>query len=135
MNLRIVRRGRWTVYAVCTERGDCPLLSFLQEGEPKGWQSKEKGRMLARLASVAEDGPPRNAEACHQVDDEIWQLEQGRVRVLWFYDEGRVVVLSHGFLKSSRKTPEREKRTARAALKRYRDAKRRGEIRLLEDRG
>jgi len=30
MKLQIVREGEWRVLAVCTERGDCDLLDFLE---------------------------------------------------------------------------------------------------------
>jgi len=68
-----------------------------------------------------------------EIEDEIWQVKLGRVRILWFYDEGRIVVLSHGFLKSTRKTPEAEKSRARSALKEYREAKARHRLKILED--
>jgi phage-related protein len=119
------------------------LLSFLYEGseplptgdrKPKGRIPKEKLRLLSRLTAIAETGPPRNVEICHQVDDEIWQVEQGRIRILWFYDEGKIIVLSHGFLKSTPKTPESEKRTAREALKRYKAAKQARTLTVLEDK-
>ena len=117
------------------------VLDFLYEGSaptpfgfrPQGPLAKQKIRMLARLADVAETGPPRNVKICHQIDDDIWQIEHGRVRVLWFYDEGRVVVLSQGFIKSTQKTPEAEKRLARSALKEYREAKARRKLKILED--
>ncbi len=89
--------------------------------------------MLARLAAMAENGPPRNVKICHQIDDDIWQIELGPVRILWFYDEGRVVVLSHGFIKKTRKTPEGEKSLASAALKAYREAKAKRKLKILED--
>lgn len=141
MVLREVYRGQWTLLAVCDERGDCPLLEFLYEGstptpfgfQPRGPIASQKIRMLARLAAVAETGPPRNVKICHQIDGNIWQIELGRVRILWFYDEGRIVVLSHGFLKSSQKTPEAEKSLARAALREYREAKARRRLKILED--
>lgn len=141
MVLRVIRRGLWALFAVCNERGDCPLLDFLYEDStptpfgfrPRGPLAKQKIRMLARLAAVAETGPPRNVKICHQIDDEIWQIELGRVRILWFYDEGRVVVLANGFVKSSQKTPEAEKSLARAALKEYRKAKARRRLKILED--
>jgi phage-related protein len=131
MNLRIVRRARWRLYAVCSDRGECPLLDFLGERDRR---SKEKLRMIARLQNMAEEGPPLNTSICHQIEDGIWQVEAGRIRVLWFYDEGRMIVLSHGFIKATQKTPEQEKRTARENLRRYKDAKRRNTIRVLEDR-
>ncbi len=143
MNLRLVQRRRWSIFAVCNARGDCPLLDFLFEGSiespdgtraGKGWEAKEKVRMLARLQAVAEAGPPRNVDICHRIEPDIWQFEAGRIRVLWFYDEDRLVILSHGFMKSSPKTPETEKRIAREALARYKQAKRAGTIKVLEEK-
>jgi phage-related protein len=141
MKLRLVRRSWWTLYAVCTDRGACPLLDFLHSGvqvtsqglRPKGPVANEKVRMLARLDAVAQDGPPRNAKICHQIEEDLWQIELGRIRVLWFYDAGRIILLSHGFLKSTQKTPEAEKRMAREALKRYREAKATNSIEFMED--
>src|SRR5579885_2566894 len=102
MKVRLVRRGRWALYAACTERGDCPLLDFLYSGvevtpeglRPKGPIANEKVRMLARLEAVAQNGPPRNTKICHQIEEGLWQIELGRVRVLWFYDAGRIILLS-----------------------------------------
>lgn len=141
MRLRVVRRGLWTVLAVCNERGDCPLLDFLYEGstptpwglQPKGPLASQKVRMLARLAEIAVNGPPRNPKICHQIEADLWQVELGRVRILWFYDQGRIVILSHGFLKQTTKTPETEKQTAREALRQYREARARNQLRILED--
>lgn len=117
------------------------MLDFLYDGlsltpwgvQAKGALANQKMRMLARLAEVAQNGPPRNAKICHQIETDLWQLELGRIRILWFYDQGRVVILSHGFLKQTQKTPEAEKQAAREALKRYRDAKARNQLRILED--
>ena len=64
--------------------------------------------MLALLQRVAEVGPPRNAEISHQIQGAIWQFRSGRVRVLWFYGQGREVLLSNAFEKDSRKTPRAE---------------------------
>ena len=89
--------------------------------------------MLARLADMAQSGPPRNVKICHQIEEDIWQTELGRIRILWFYDEGRVIVLSHGFLKKTPRTPEAEKSVARASLKLYREAKAKRTLRILED--
>jgi phage-related protein len=141
MKIKMVRRGVWSLYAACTERGDCPLLDFLYEGSwvtraglrPKDARANEKVRMLARLAAVADTGPPRNAKICHQIDEEIWQIELGRIRILWFYDAGKIIILSHGFLKASAKTPEREKQMAREALRRYAEAKTSKKLEILED--
>lgn len=127
MRLEVVRSGCWQVLAVCTERGQCPLLEFL--GGLEGSLAGDGRRMLALLARVADQGPPRNAEASHQVGGGLWELIQGRLRVLWFYDVGRVVVCSHGFIKRTQKTPARELDLARASRARYLRAR---ERRLIE---
>ena len=141
MTLRVVCRGQWTILATCDSRSDCPLLEFLYQDsaptpfgfQPRGPVANQKVRMLARLAEMAQSGPPRNVKICHQIEDEIWQIELGRIRILWFYDEGRVIVLSHGFIKKTPRTPEAEKSIARAALKLYREAKAKRKLRILED--
>jgi phage-related protein len=140
MKLRLVYRATWTIAAICTDRGDCPLWEFLTEGvnDPEGEPGarsplgKERVRLLARLRVIARDGLPRNTAISHQIEPEIWQLEEGRIRVLWFYDQGKMIIVAHGFIKKTQKTPEREKLIARASLKRYRAAKLRGAVRLME---
>jgi phage-related protein len=127
MRLEVVRSGCWQVLAVCTERGQCPLLEFLDGLE--GSLAGDSRRMLALLARVADQGPSRNVEVSHQVGGALWELIQGRLRVLWFYDVGRVVVCSHGFVKRTQKTPARELDLARASRARYLRAR---ERRLIE---
>jgi len=105
-----------------------------EEPQARSQIGKERLRLLARLRSLALNGPPRNAAISHQIEPEIWQIEEGRLRVLWFYDSGKLIIASHGFVKRTQKTPEREKLVAREALKRYRAAKLRGAIRMLEDK-
>jgi phage-related protein len=106
MRLERIRSGRWTVLAVCTERGDCPLAGFLSA--LSGDLARDGRRLLALLERVAVDGPPRNVEVSHQLAEGIWQFAQGRLRALWFYDEGRLVIVTHGFVKRSRKAPAAE---------------------------
>lgn len=122
MTLWRVRKAAWDVLALCGPRGDCLLLEFLTGLEA---HLEADGRaMLRLLAFVAEQGPPRNVETSHKIAGEIWELIAGRLRVLWFYDEGRRVVCSHGFLKRTRKTPVAELDRAKAAYEGYRVAKR-----------
>lgn len=131
MRLRRVRRAQWDVLAVCSPRGECPLLEFL------GGLNAElaaDGRAMLRLLSLAsEQGPPRNTELSHKLAGEIWEFIAGRLRVLWFYDEGRVIVCSHGFMKRTRKTPMSEIDRAQAARRGYRAAKWTRTLRVTEE--
>ena len=117
MKLLRVRRAGWQILAICAERGDCPLLEFLAGLE--GRMARDGRRMLRLLDRTAVAGPPRNTDISHQLAAGIWQFIQGRVRVLWFYDEGRRIICSHGFVKRSRETPAREIRRARDSRRHY----------------
>lgn len=121
MRLRRVTRSRWDVLAICGTRGDCPLLEFLAGLDAR---LAADGRAMLRLLSfAAEHGPPHNVEVSHKIAGAIWEFIAGRLRVLWFYDEGRLVVCTHGFVKRTRKTPAAEIDRALAAYRAYQDAK------------
>jgi phage-related protein len=130
MKLRRVRRARWDVLAICGRRGECPLLEFLAGLEA---QLESDGRTMLRLLSfTAEQGPPHNVELSHKIAGEIWELVAGRLRVLWFYDEGRLVVCSHGFVKRTQKTPPGEIDRAQAAYAAYQVAKKAGALEVAD---
>lgn len=89
--------------------------------------------MLELLDRVASNGPPRNTDISHQIEQEIWEFIKGRIRVLWFYDRGSVVVCTHGFVKDSRKTPKREIESALRVRQQYFAAKRANAIQIEDD--
>jgi phage-related protein len=130
LRLRQIRSGEWRIVAVCTPRGDCPLLEFL--ATQQGHLARDSRRMLRLLERVAQQGPPRNTDVSHQIGDSLWEFIQGQLRVLWFYDEGRIVVCSHGFVKKGRKAPRGEIARARESQDQYRWARRKGEITIQE---
>jgi phage-related protein len=121
MHLIPVVIGRYAVYALASQRERCPLLDFLGDLAPN--LQGDRDRMLALLARVGEHGPPRNTEVSHQVDDKIFEFIQGRLRVLWFYEEGMAVICTGGFIKKSQKTPRREKEQAKTLMQQYFESK------------
>lgn len=121
-----VRKGLWELLAVGTPRGECPLFEFL--GNLEGNLAKDALRVLKLLDRVADQGPPRNTEISHELEDGIWEFIQGRLRILWFYDVGKLIICSHGFVKKSQKTPRSEIRRAQLHRKIYLRAQRRGRI-------
>lgn len=130
LRLKLIKREAWAVYAACTADGSCPLEEFLGDGSSL---RKDKDRMLRRLEEVSRRGPYYLPDISHQIEGEIRQTEQGRIRVLWFFDKGHVIVCSHGFVKKSKKTPEREKATARRTLNAYHEAVAANALIVLED--
>lgn len=113
-------QGTYRVYATCDARGTPELLAFLEELDAN--MQKDRTRMLALLERVAEAGPPRNTDLSHKLDEGIWEFIRGRLRVCWFFDEGKVVVCTHGFVKKSQKTPKQQLQKANDRRKSYFEA-------------
>jgi phage-related protein len=86
--------------------------------------------MRELLDRVAESGPPRNTEISYDLDKRkgIWEFIQGDLRVLWFYDEGRLIICSHGIVKKRRRTPRNDINRACRTFNAYTDAKARRQL-------
>lgn len=132
MKLLKLHEGQYTVHAVCDERGEAQLLEFL-EGLGANYRSSRDG-MLNLLERCAAHGPPRNADLKHRLDDGIYELIKGQLRVVFFTDAGKLIICSHGFLKKSRKVPTREIEAARQARKQYHAARQANQLEIMEDR-
>ncbi len=133
MNLLLVSKGFYTVYAVAKSRERCELLEFL-EGLGQTLQ-KDSDRMLALLGRVAMEGPPRNTEISHQIKGKLFEFIQGRLRVLWFYDEGRLIICTGGFVKKGRKTPRGEIDHAIQLMDDYFEDKKKAQIQIYGEEG
>jgi phage-related protein len=121
--LRMPWKGKFELLAVCRDRGDCLLLEFFDELEAN--LVKDRDRMVSLLEKAAVSGPPKhNTDASKRLDDGVYEFIRGSLRVLWFYDSGRVIVCTHGFVKKGQKTPRQEIETAKRYMARYQAAKR-----------
>lgn len=128
---RLPFQGTYRIFAACDNRGDCALLDFL--ADLGAGLEKDGDRMLTVLEKVAQQGPLRNDRVSHKIDGDIWEFIQGRLRVLYFYDEGRVVVCTHGFVKKTQKAPKGEIATANRVREQYHAAKRQGNLYIEEE--
>ncbi len=117
MILKEIAWGTFLLLAPMSERGECDLLGFLNGIEAN--LRRDRDRLLNLLDRMARDGPPRKVEICHQIKGPIWQCETGRLQVLWFYDEGRIIICCNGFIKKTRKTPPGEVTKAKDVHRRY----------------
>ena len=130
MRLTLLGHAEWTVLAVMTERGNCEVLDLLMSSGKPG------ERMLADLTQrMPQHGPPRNTEASKALRDRILELREpvskgGTLRVLYFYDAGKVIVCANAVLKKSRKTPDELIDAAVEVRKRYWVASRQRKIRI-----
>lgn len=116
--------------AAVTDRGECLLADFLDELE--GDLADDGSRMVAVLEQVASDGPRRDTQVSRQIGPGLFEFRKGRIRIAWFYDEGTLVVCTHGFIKKTPKTPPAEIRKATSIRNRYFIDKRNGNIRFEE---
>jgi phage-related protein len=94
--------------------------------------------MLALLRQqVPTRGPPHNEEVSKHLLSDIYEFRKtpGRgpaLRVLWFYDEGRIVVCTHGFWKTTQRTPAVEIEKARKLRRDYLLSKRNRTLRIVD---
>lgn len=97
----------------------------------QGTLRRQAMKAWALLERVAEVGPNRlGPELSKALTAEIFEFRPGDLRVLWFYDAGRVVVCTHGFAKKSRRTPRSEIERAEASRQRYFDSKKRRSLEI-----
>ena len=101
---------KFSVCAPGESQTDCELRSFFSGLESN--LKKDGRRMLGLLKRVAQRGPDLNPDICHQVEEKIFQFSQGRIRVLWFYDQNKIILCTHGFVKKTQKTPQKELKLA-----------------------
>lgn len=130
MILRHVVTGSFRVVAAVTDRGECSLVDFLEGLD--GDLADDGSRMVAVLERVASGGPRRDTQVSRQIGPGLFEFRKGRIRIVWFYDEGMLVICTHGFVKKTQKTPPAEIHKAMSIHNRYFVDKRNGNIRFEE---
>jgi len=110
------------------EKINLPYFEFQQEAlhrAPKEWP-----KLVRILDYVVEAGPPKDAEKSKQLREGIFEFRtKGGLRLLWFYDECRVVICTNGYVKQSQKTPPQQLNEAIQWKNRYFEAKQTGKLR------
>lgn len=135
--MRLVRlaQRRWEVLAVCDSRGRCPVTDFL--ADLKGTTYQIAAEQMAQLLSVQipANGPPKTEPLCKSLGNGLYELRKQpkgkKLRVLWFYGGGAVVVCAVAFTKAE-KTPRAELDRARGWKKAYLEAKENGTIEIVD---
>ena len=123
--MRRIREAEYGIFAIGDE-SECAVLSFLIKLSKD--DNIEFAKIQARLDQTSHNGPPHNKEQCNTLGDGCFELKTKRVRIACFWDEGRLIVCSHAFLKKKQKTPERELRRLEASKRAYFLAKEKGEL-------
>jgi phage-related protein len=135
--MKLVRIGweSWDVLAVCDPRGRCQVLDFLEEFERSSPAAAHA--MIALLGqTLPQEGPPRSEPLCKSLGNGIYELRKQpkgkKLRVVWFYGVGRVIVCTYAFSKAER-TPQIRIEQSRLLRKQYLSAVAKREIEISEE--
>lgn len=132
MTLRILEQGIWTVMAVCDSRGDCQVQAFLHELESDS--PSDYRQVMALLHTTAMTGPPKSEMRSRSLGDDIFELKtRGGIRILYFYDEGRLVICTEAVRKPKERELRGVKTRAVEARRRYLAAKQRDALETIEE--
>jgi phage-related protein len=97
-----------------TEAGNEPVRQWLKD------LKREDRRTIGQDVKTAQYGWPLGMPLIRKMEPGLWEVRshiaQGIARVLFTVEEGGVMVLLHGFVKKSQKTPTGDLRTARQRL-------------------
>lgn len=100
-------------------KGKCPVEEFIDALAPK-----MKAKVFGRLELLEEHGPMLGMPFSRHLGDGIFELRtvQGNdiTRILYFFVLGKEVVLTHGFVKKTRRTPPSEIAKAKSLRKDWR---------------
>lgn len=100
-----------------TESGNEPVREWLKE------LSREDKRKIGEDIKTAQLGWPLGMPLIRKIQKDLWEvrttLESGIARVFFTVDEEYMILL-HGFIKKSQKTPQHELNTAIVRLGTYR---------------
>ena len=124
--MRVYRLGkvRWDVLAAPD------VLEFLEGLDKSLTQARDS--MLALLRRTAPVEPPNRWPLVDRLTSDILEFRRGRLRVLWFYDEGRVIVCTHGYLKKTRSAPRAQIGRAERKRTEYFSAKASGKLEIVD---
>src|SRR5260221_8496041 len=105
----------WQVDFFVDEHGHAPVEDYL-----RSLPVQHRAKLLALIKMLEQEGPSLPFPYSSQVRGKLRELrtQQGKdkLRILYFGDANRVLVLLHGIVKRSAKLPEEDIRTAEARM-------------------
>lgn len=126
-------RERFRIYACCDKEGTSEIDKLVEACDNS--QSKSIEKLAATIERAALHGPKSiSSPRCHQIEGNIYQIRVDHIRILWFYDEGNIIICTHGFIKKQNKTPRREIEKANRIMARYFEEKKDRTLVVKEER-
>lgn len=114
MRCKLIARGNWKIYAICDNDGKTFIESMLAE--------TEQDRCVALFDRMATRGPTSiPTDRNHQIDSnaKLFQVRVNQLRIVWFYDEGQIVICAHCYRKKTNRVPKKDLQAARRAREAY----------------
>lgn len=134
MKLLRLGKDRWEILAPCDGRGRCQVLDFLAD-LTGSYEAAAKSMMVLLLETVPKYGPPKSEPRCKSLGGGLYEFRKQpkgkKLRVVWFYGGGSVIVCTAAFGKAER-TPRNEIERSRMLQERYRLARARATIEILD---
>ena len=135
--MRLVRiaKLRWDVLAVCDHRGHCPVTDFLMDLDGTTYQTAAEQMLRLLRSQVPVSGPPKAEPLCKHLGDGLYEFRKQpkgkKLRVVWFYGGGAVIVCAVAFTKAER-TPRAQIERARAQQKAYLEDRRDEKLEIID---
>ena len=134
--MRLVRiaRRRWEVLAVLDARERCEVLEFLSSPE-ESYRVAARSMLRLLFEAIPLSGPPRGEPLCKSLGDGLYELRKQpkgeKLRVVWFYGGGAVIVCAAAFTKAER-TPRNKIEQALLLRRHYQEARFDQKIEIVE---
>jgi phage-related protein len=78
-----------------------------------GQSLRDQEKIVSRIMTMAEMGPKPRPERYGDLGEGIYEMKIDQHRIPFFYAGQGIIVLTHGFFKTTQKAPPREVRRAR----------------------
>jgi phage-related protein len=134
--VKLVRlaRHRWDVLAILDARERCEILEFLTDPE-ESYRVAAQTMLRTLFEAIPGGGPPKAEPLGKSLGNGLFELRKQpkgkKLRVVWFYGGGAVVVCVVAFTKAER-TPRSKLAQALLLRERYQQAKADQEIKIVE---
>lgn len=134
MKLVRLARHRWDVLAILDARERCETLDFLMDPE-ESYRVAAQAMLRVLFEAVPGGGPPRAEPLGKSLGNGLFELRKQpkgkKLRVVWFYGGGAVVVCAVAFTKAER-TPRAKLAQALLLRERYQQARADREIKVVD---
>jgi phage-related protein len=120
------------IFSLCDETGSSEIDKIAAAINKS--QIKQIVKLGTTFERAALHGPESlHGDRCHHIEDGIWQFRADDIRVFWFYDEGSVIICTHGYLKKVNKTPRKQIDKAKSIRNDYVQSKKEGKLTIMEE--